>query len=181
MAILKWNEVSQISHFRRGLRDEVKDLLMTCDYPERFDDFVKLCIRLDNRWHARYQERKPRQSQYRPEQRSTPSSSAPFRPTSVPSTTSGTHPGPMDLSTIRHLTPAEKKERREKNLCLYCRQPGHFASACPNKKKRSSYHPQKASQTTTTAASKEATKIPISKGRDDNGKTLYAISEPSKN
>ena len=31
------------------------------------------------------------------------------------------------------LNYAEKKRRREKNLCMYCGQPGHYANECPEK------------------------------------------------
>jgi hypothetical protein len=48
MAILDWDEKSQIATFRRGLRHEVKDLLVGRDTPDTFDEYVSLCIRLDN-------------------------------------------------------------------------------------------------------------------------------------
>ena len=65
-----------------------------------------------------------------------PTRSAPAAPTSITTTTStllstttGTHAGPMDVSSVRRgplIT--KKKERRNKlGLCRYCGQPDHIA------------------------------------------------------
>ena len=42
----------------------------------------------------------------------------------------------IDATRFKPLTEQEKKQRREKNLCLYCGQPGHRASNCPLKRQR---------------------------------------------
>ncbi|KAJ1648814.1 hypothetical protein IWQ61_009898 [Dispira simplex] len=47
-----------------GLRDELKDLLLTRDLPSNFDSFARVCIQLDNAWHARQQEKRIRPSTY---------------------------------------------------------------------------------------------------------------------
>ena len=49
-------------------------------------------------------------------------------PTSLPSTATGTHAGPMDVSSVRQgpLTPEEKERRNKLGLCWYCGQPGHI-------------------------------------------------------
>jgi hypothetical protein len=57
MATLDWEENSQIATFRRGLRPEIKDLLVRRDLPDTFDEYVSLCIRLDNSWREREQDR----------------------------------------------------------------------------------------------------------------------------
>ena len=131
MTTLNWDTASQVAWFRHGLRDEVKDLLVGCDLPQPFDDFVQLCIRLDNAWRARQQEKKS----------NTASSSNTKKPaqtgaknSATTATSTGTHPGPMDLAASRHrgpLTDAEKAYRRANNLCSYCGKPGHYAAACP--------------------------------------------------
>lgn len=55
----------------------------------------------------------------------------------TPSTATGTHAGPMDMSVARGpLSPEEKQRRRANNLCLYCGQPGHIARACPNSNRK---------------------------------------------
>lgn len=54
----------------------------------------------------------------------------------VPSTSSGTHAGPMDVSAARGpLSDAERQRRRAGGLCLYCGQPGHLARTCPLSKR----------------------------------------------
>ena len=44
----------------------------------------------------------------------------------------------MDLSKVSRfrgpLSEAEKKHRRENNLCVYWREAGHFVSSCPNRR-----------------------------------------------
>ena len=64
-----------------------------------------------------------------------PTRSAPAAPISVTTTTSlsstatGTHAGPMDVSSVRRgpLTTEEKERRNKLGLCRYCGQPGHIA------------------------------------------------------
>ena len=82
--------------------------------------------RLNNRIHAREAERKGHP---------TPHASAPRIPTTpVPSTTSGTHSGPMDLSAFRPKLSSEERARRiSQNMCLYCGGQNHVARFCPNK------------------------------------------------
>ena len=47
----------------------------------------------------------------------------------LPSTATGTHAGPMDMSSVRRgpLTTEEKEQRNKLGLCRYCGQPGHIA------------------------------------------------------
>ena len=59
------------------------------------------------------------------------------------STSTGVQPSPLDLSGARHtstkggpLIAAEKKRPRDNSLCLYCGSPGHWATTCPQKKRR---------------------------------------------
>ncbi len=42
---------------------------------------------------------------------------------------------PMEINSIRRgpLTTQEKERRRNERLCLYCGQPDHFVTSCPNK------------------------------------------------
>jgi hypothetical protein len=142
MAILGWDGHSQISWFKHGLREEVKDMLLAHDTPNTIEEFVKLCVKLDNRWRARQQEKKSASFHSTSK---TPSSSPPMpKPTSqspptLPSTSTGTHPGPMDLSAGRRgkLTDQERAYRKANNLCMYCGNSGHYASQCP-------YRPQQA-------------------------------------
>ena len=53
VAILNLDEKSQVMWFRNGLREQVKDLLIARDLPTNFNNFVELCIKLDNPWRSR--------------------------------------------------------------------------------------------------------------------------------
>jgi hypothetical protein len=127
MATLDWDENSQIATFRRGLRPEIKDLLVGRDLPDSFDEYVALCIRLDNSWREREQDRQ--NSGGRVARITTRSDSH----SGGNSTAVGTHSGPMDISAGRRgpLSKKERSHRKANNLCMYCGKNGHFASTCP--------------------------------------------------
>ena len=42
----------------------------------------------------------------------------------------------ISLKKFKPLTNEEKERRRKYNLCLYCGNPGHVATTCPNKAKK---------------------------------------------
>ena len=97
--------------------------------PTGFEEFVQACIKIDNQIRAN---REARDAIPRTE-------GGQFAPT--PSTSTGTHSGPMDLSGARYrsqkrgpVTEQEKQCRRDNNLCLYCGSSGHWASQCPHKR-----------------------------------------------
>ena len=106
--------------------------------PEDFDAYVADCITIDNqiRAHCEAQDTIPRNpgGQFAPNTNSTNPGT-----TNAPSTSTGVQPGPMDLSAALKrgpLTAAEKKRRRDNSLCFYCGSPGHWATTCPQKKRR---------------------------------------------
>ena len=130
---LNLDQRTKIAFFRKGLNRELQTALSyNHNLPDVFDEFVQICIKLDN------QIRVNRDNQKTQGQNST----------NVPnntniSTSTGTQPGPMDLSAVGRtsqkrgpLTAAEKKRRRDNSLCLYCGSPGHWATTCPQKKRR---------------------------------------------
>jgi hypothetical protein len=157
MALLGWDEKAQMSQFRAGLSGEVKDMMMHRPDPDSLNKLVSLAIECDNKWRSRVSERSTetyrpvttiaipgakgwkdfrpqgRQSQVIPSPANPP---APGAKPAGPSTAYGQHPGPMDLSVARTLTPEIRQHRRANNLCMYCGGTGHFAASCPNKKKR---------------------------------------------
>ena len=55
-------------------------------------------------------------------------------PRAAPPTSTGTHPGPMDLSANRGKISMEVRAKRmAEGLCLYCGGSGHLARNCPNR------------------------------------------------
>jgi hypothetical protein len=118
---LNWGEGALIDQFRRGLRNEVKDLLLTLPIPTTLQEAITFSVRCDNRLAERRLERF---------QQSVPS----HRPST--NNNSGAVPMEIDATRIkfRSLTMEEKTRRRELNLCLYCGKPGHIAVYCPEKK-----------------------------------------------
>lgn len=129
MSNLDWNDSVKKYWFRQGLREEVKDILVGRDMPETFTEYVTLCIKLDNSWNARQQEKvninKSRRSVLTPQ---IPKSYSP-RPLA-----SSLGPAPMELDGNRkRLSPQERQRRIQEGLCLYCGGVGHFARNCSNR------------------------------------------------
>ncbi len=119
--ILEYDDRTRISFFRAGANNELQAALAhQLNPPEDFNEYVAMCIQLDNNIRNLCNVRT--RPYYNPR-------GAPPGPVG---TSSGTAPGPMDLS--KATGPARSTGRRENNLCLYCRLAGHWAANCPFKK-----------------------------------------------
>ena len=119
----EWNDSIKKSKFYTGLHDDVKEALIgQVTGTETFDAYTQKCVFLDRQLEQRRLEKGGKKG----------GSSMSYPAHAVPSTQSGTHAGPMDLSsgTRKKLTEEQKQYRRANNLCLYCSKSGHFASAC---------------------------------------------------
>ena len=127
-AILGINDRAKRYALERGFSLEVITSLCHQDPAgdETFDAYVDRLKRMD--------ERIPRLQAL-----SSSSSIKPQNPRPTPctpaSTASGTHPGPMDLSTNKgQKLPTDERERRiRRGLCLYCGGTGHMANSCRKK------------------------------------------------
>ena len=126
---LDWGNQALIDQFCFGLRGDVKDLLLTMDDPLSLNDAISKAVRCDNRLFERRQERRQESSPVHTTQRRPP----PRNPTPTVESLPPTEPMQIDASRFQRLDNNEKKRRREKNLCLYCGDPGHFAKSCPKK------------------------------------------------
>ncbi|KAH7278834.1 hypothetical protein KP509_38G058100 [Ceratopteris richardii] len=113
---LTWHEDYFISQFRWGLRDDVKDLLLTMPEVKTLNEYINQVVQCDNRLFERKQEK---QVEERPRQWK------PFQPT--PRDESMPEPMQIDVTRFQPLTPQEKQRRRDNKLCLYCGNPGHIA------------------------------------------------------
>ena len=143
---LDWTDKSKIAAFKEGLKDQVRDLLITVrPKPTDFDEFVKICIELDNAIHENELDKHraksgstldtadhvyPTQTYHSP----TPyySTTATTPSTDMPALPPG-EPMSIDATKTRCglLTQAERDHRRANNLCLYCGG-NHFINVCPN-------------------------------------------------
>ena len=68
---------------------------------------------------------------------------APQNPRSqiTPTTATGTHPGPMDLTAAKKtFSPEERGRRIAEGLCFYCARTGHQARSCPNSSEQQPIH-----------------------------------------
>ena len=124
---LTWNDPALMEQFRRGLSDEIKDMLLNFPKPRTLDEIIKFAVDCDNRLFERRQERRQQRSAsiptHTPRQVSTPT----MPPDSAI---------PMEIGPSRRrgpLSDAEKDHRRRANLCLYCASPNHMVRNCPNR------------------------------------------------
>ena len=136
---IPWDEEALMDQFRYGLRNDVKDLLLTFhEDPRSLTEAVSRAVRCDNRLFER---RSERQLMSRQKTDQTYASIVASTPTSTTQThmipSSG--PSPMEIDVTRRrgpLSEAEKQRRRANRLCLYCGGPGHIAITCPHRPKR---------------------------------------------
>ena len=121
-ADVQWDEVAKLVALQRGLSYTLKnDLVMAATNPATVADLVTLCNRLDMRRRALQSESRAPNT--------TPRASAATAPAS---TSSGTAPGPMDLSANHSWLPAEERAKRmAEGRCYRCEGVGHMARQCP--------------------------------------------------
>ncbi|CAG8822521.1 25852_t:CDS:2, partial [Racocetra persica] len=112
---LDWGEAALIDQFRIGLKNDVKDLLLTMEDPTSLNDAIAKAVRCDNRLFERRRERQGHSLD---------------RGDSVSNySRSSLTPEPMqiDSTRARTLSEEEKQRRWANNFCLYCGEPGHIA------------------------------------------------------
>lgn len=129
-SLLSFDDCTKIYMFTNGAHQDLKIALSyQADPPEQWDDFVQLCIKLDN--HARM---------LRSNRQQTPAAPWAPRPGRTPSasTSTGTAAGPIDLSQVNQtpqkrgpISPELRNYHDDNGLCHYCGGTGHWASNCP--------------------------------------------------
>ena len=148
---LELNEPLKIEYFRKRLKDNVLDalaLIKRKDLPTDFDEYVDICISIDNSLHRREMEKKKKtgnnfnssakQTYSRNSGTSTPSSSFPQTSTTTAVLPPGT---PMEIDATKTGTPRgpltkeERERRRREGLCAYCGGK-HSVDDCPNMSER---------------------------------------------
>jgi hypothetical protein len=137
---LGWNDEALLSQFRSGLNSEIKDMLfLKPEVPGTLMEYIDLCISLDQRVQERRWEKGGKA--LHPSNNFTRKRQGPSREKVQDemdwefSATRG-RPRGAHQSNRGPLTPAQRKERMDKNLCLYCGKPGHKARECKVKNNR---------------------------------------------
>ena len=124
---LDWNDKAFMTRFRYGLRDDVKNLLITMPKVDTLEELISQAIICDNRLFELRQERR---SSWRND-----GASSTF-PRGPENHSIGPEPMQIDAVRVKSLSPEERKRRMEEGLCLYCGEPGHRAGSCPKKHNR---------------------------------------------
>lgn len=124
---INWGEEALMSQFYWGLRDDVKDLLLSLPDPRTLDEAISQAAKCDNRLFQRRQDQRPRYQATRYDATMS---------TSGMSSHSEAEAMQIDAARVKTLTPEEKKRRMEGGLCLYCGEEGHKAGNCPKKQNR---------------------------------------------
>ncbi|RXK39408.1 hypothetical protein M231_03361 [Tremella mesenterica] len=142
-AYLNWNDEALRHNFFDGLKDDVKDKILTPNNFKTFGDLVNNSIKWDD---LLFQRRKgtPFHKNPTPARLDTPvirnrpfTFQPSFRQIHTPSHTStsaSAGPTPMEVDAVRPrfspLTNEERTFRINNKLCLYCGKPGHMAHEC---------------------------------------------------
>jgi hypothetical protein len=123
---LDWNDKAFMTRFRYGLRDDVKNLLITMPKVNTLEELISQAIICDNRLF-----------ELRQEKRSGWRNDGAFAAFSKGQENRSTGAEPMQIDAVRFkpLTTEERKRRFEQNLCLYCGEAGHIATTCSKKQK----------------------------------------------
>jgi hypothetical protein len=119
----RFDELALRELFYDGLKDGVKDLLVTLPNVTSLYNYQKQAIKCDIRLFKRTKERKLGQASVHHPPSTTsamPSSSPPDDPMEIGVTRVTNPPKPRASGKKGPLTDAEKLRRRENHLCLYC-------------------------------------------------------------
>jgi len=136
VSVLHWDEKALIFMFYTGLKDNIKDELSKIDKPTTLNDLINISMKIDARQYDRFRERQFEKRSIFPAK--SPSTAPPtpnFPSFNTP------HHDPMELDASLpskatskprgKLSDAERKRRRDNNLCNYCGEPHHVVATCP--------------------------------------------------
>ena len=124
---INWDEETLVSQFYWGLKDNVKDLLLSLPDLQTLNEVISQVVKYDNRLFQRRQDQRPRDKM-----------------TSYNTTITTKNVGPhlevedmqIDAARVETFTPEEKKRHMKEGLCLYCGEEGHKVVNCLKKQNR---------------------------------------------
>jgi hypothetical protein len=119
-----------IPYFEAGLKPDVKDELARIDRPDTLDKLIEIAVKIDNRINERKYERREIDQWKRGKSHGFNRFSNGRRDRAPPRDNDPYGPKPMELDA----TQDEQDERRKKNLCFTCGEPGHRARECKQKR-----------------------------------------------
>lgn len=130
-----YNDAAKLDLYHFGLKEEVKDLLLTFEITTDLKLYQKNAIKCDERIYQRKLERKS--VSVRRDDNSLGlvknHEVTPSRQESYPSN----DPSPMDIDSLKlvngHLSEEQRRHRIKNNLCMYCGLEGHISRSCPKK------------------------------------------------
>ena len=132
---VNWDDQALVDHFRRGLRSNVKNLLLNFPEPTSLSQAISQAVHCDNRlFEFRQEERRtwvPPHSLPRHTPVVQPQVSLPPAASHSPTMADAPVPMEIDQARFRPLTDAERQFRRANGLCMYCGASGHVVRHCP--------------------------------------------------
>ena len=148
---VNWDDQALCDQFRRGLRNDVKTLLLNFPEPTSLSQVISQAVQCDNRLFELRQEERgtrgfPSSSRNVPLTRPyiSVSPSTPRLPSSNDSLTrmevDSRTPMEIDHARFQPLTDVQRQHRRDNGLCLYCGGPGHVIRHCPMRGPRHQPH-----------------------------------------
>ena len=161
--VLNYDDATKIQFFTEGANYDLKTAIAyQPSPPETFDQFVELCIKLDNSMKLL--------NTWKPQPKVPAPTTAQAK--STPTTATGIASGPMGLSNAQrcrsHISEEIRRFWHENNLCSYCGGASHWRADCPARTRN---------QCVNTAAPAPPKQLPTKPTTEQGGVPLYEVSK----